>query len=193
MLTRELQELCRQFEAIRADAIRLLGDLTDQQFNWDPGSNRWSIAQCIDHLVITGNSSISNIHLATDEARSRGLLSRGPFRYGIIERWFVRQMEPPVKLKFRAPKPYKPTLAQDYAGTVAAFYKLQEEFLRCAEEANGLDLSRIKVRNAVTRWFRLSLGQELAFNVAHERRHLCQARLVREAPDFPRNTTAAHW
>ena len=190
MLTRELDGFCGQFEAIKADALHLLVDLTEDEFNWDPGSNRWSIAQCIDHLVVTGNSSVSNIRGAINEARSKGLFSRGPFRYGMIERWFVRQMEPPVKTKFKAPKAYKPGLAQDYARTVAEFYKLQEEFLHCAEDADGLDLSSIKVNNAVTRWFRLSLGQELAFDAAHERRHLRQARLVREALDFPRKATA---
>jgi hypothetical protein len=104
----------------------------------------------------------------------------------MVEKWFVRQMQPQAKVKFRAPRAYRPTLAQDHAQAVAAFYKLQEDFLGCAEEANGLDLSRIKVSNAVTSWFRLSLGQELAFNAAHERRHLWQARLVKEARDFPR-------
>jgi hypothetical protein len=186
MQTRELKEFCKQFEAIKADALRLLANLTEDQFNWEPGSNRWSIAQCIDHLVVTGDSSVSNIRRAIDAARSKGsLLSSGPFRYGMIEKWFVLQMEPPVRLKFKAPKAYKPTLSHDCARTVAAFFKLQEELLRCAEQADGLDISRVKVSNAVTRWFRLSLGQELAFNVAHERRHLWQARLVREAPGFP--------
>jgi hypothetical protein len=192
VLTEELQDLCRQFEAIRADASSLLGDLTDAEFNWQPGSNQWSVGQCIDHLVVTGNSSLSWIRVAVDDARSRGLVSQGPFRYGMVEKWFVRQMEPPVKLKFKAPRAYKPTLAHDYAQsdwaqTVAAFYKLQDDFLRGAADADGLDLARIKVNNAVTRWFRLSLGQELAFNAAHERRHLWQARRVKQAPGFPRS------
>jgi hypothetical protein len=67
---------------------------------------------------------------------------------------------------------------------------LQEEFLLCIEAANGIDLSRTKVNNPVTRWFRLSLGQELAFNAAHERRHLWQARQVTQERDFPRPPTA---
>jgi hypothetical protein len=43
----------------------------------------------------------------------------------------------------------------------------------------------LRVNNAVSRWFRLSLGQELAFNIAHERRHLWQAEKVKEIADFP--------
>jgi len=81
-------------------------------------------------------------------------------------------------MMFKAPKAYKPSAHQPYAEIVASFYSLQKEFLSCIEEANGIDLSKTKVSNAVSRWFRLSLGQELAFNAAHERRHLWQAGLL---------------
>src|SRR6267378_3510421 len=164
MLVEDLQNYHRQFESIKTDAQSLLGDLSELQFNWHPGSDRWLIAQCIDHLVVTGRSSLSNIRRAINKARSKGLSSPGPFRYGLIERWFVRQMEPPARMTFKAPKAYMPSVDQPYAEIVASFYSLQEEFLACIGEANGIDLSKTKVSNAVSRWFRLSLGQELAFN-----------------------------
>ena len=186
MLVEDLQNYHRQFESIKTDAQNLLGDLNELQFNWQPTSDRWSIAQCIDHLVVTGRSSLSHIHRAVDEARSKGLFSPGPFRYGMIEKWFVRQIEPPARMRFKAPKAYLPSAPQPHAEIVASFYSLQEEFLACIEEANGVDLSKTKVSNAVSRWFRLSLGQELAFNAAHERRHLWQAGRVKEELDFSR-------
>src|SRR2546425_6732042 len=190
MLVEDLQNYHRQFESIKTEAQNLLGDLNELQFKWQPGTDRWSIAQCIDHLVVTGRSSLSNIHRAINEARSKGLLSPGPFRYGLIERWFVRQMESPARMRFKAPKAYMPSANQPYAELVASFYSLQEEFLACLEEANGIDLSKTKVSNAVSRWFRLSIGQELAFNAAHERRHLWQAGGGKEEVDFSRIPTA---
>jgi hypothetical protein len=190
MLGEDLQNYHRQFESIKTDAQSLLGDLNELQFNWQPGTDRWSIAQCVDHLVVTGRSSLANIHRAINEARTKGLFSPGPFRYGLIEKWFVRQMEPPVRMTFKAPKAYRPSAHQPYAEIVTSFYSLQQEFLACIEEANGIDLSRTRVNNAASRWFRLSLGQELAFDAAHERRHLWQARRVKEEPGFSRLPTA---
>src|SRR5229473_155159 len=119
MLVEDLQNYHRQFESIKTGAQNLLGDLNALQFNWQPGGDRWSIAQCIDHLVVTGRSSVSNIHLAVNEARSRGFFSPGPFRYGLIEKWFVRRMEPPAKMKFKAPKPYLPSAYQPHAEILA--------------------------------------------------------------------------
>ena len=189
MLVEDLQNYQQQFQSIKIGAENLLRDLNELQFNWQPGADRWSIAQCIDHLVVTGRSSLSNIHCAINDARSKDLFSPGPFRYGLIERWFVRQMEAAATMTFKAPKAYLPSASQPHAEIVASFYSLQEEFLSCIGEANGIDLSRTKVSNAVSRWFRLSLGQELAFNAAHERRHLWQAGRVKKELDFSRTPT----
>jgi hypothetical protein len=149
MLVEDLQNYHRQFLSIKSEAQNLLDDLTDLQFNWRPSPNRWSIALCIDHLLVTGRNSLSHIHETTHEARSKGLFSGGPFRYGIIERWFVRQMEPQGRMKFKAPKPYMPTADWFDVEIATSFYALQEEFLQCIEEANGIDLSRVKVKNDV--------------------------------------------
>ena len=158
MLVEHLQNYHLQFQSVKAEASDLLGDLTEIQFNWQPGPGRWSIAQCIDHLLVTGGNSLANIHRAINEARSMGSFGQGPFRYGVIEKWFVRQMEPGARMRFKAPKMYMPSEDGLDAEIVASFYRLQEEFLQCIEQANVIDLSKTKVSNAVSRWFRLSLG-----------------------------------
>src|SRR6185295_1833134 len=127
----------------------------------------------------------SNMRIAITEARSKCQFSEGPFRYGILQRWFVRQMEPPARIRFKAPKAYLPSGGElHHAEVVRNFLILQDEFLQCIQEAQGIDLSTVKVSNPVTRWFRLSLGQEIAFNAAHERRHLKQAMAVKQEREF---------
>jgi hypothetical protein len=65
----------------------------------------------------------------------RVYLAQGPFRYGLIERWFVRQMEPPARMTFKAPKAYLPSAYRPYPESVTSFYSLQDDFLACIEEA----------------------------------------------------------
>ena len=185
MLVQDLQNLQKQFLAIKTEAENFLGRFTDDQFMWRPGHNRWSIAQCVDHLIVTGRNSLSHIDQAIDEARSKALFAEGPFRYGLIETWFVRQMEAGARMRFKAPRAYLPSSEPVPGDIKSSFYQLQDEFSRIIEKANGIDLSRVKVNNSVSRWFKLSLGQELAFNAAHERRHLGQARRVTELEGFP--------
>jgi hypothetical protein len=179
-LSPELQDYRRQFEDITRDARLLLAGLTDRQLAWRETRDRWSIADCFDHLVVTGQQSLPHIRQAMLEARARGALGRGPFRDRMLERWFVRSMDAPSTWKFKAPRAYRPSLSSPGRETVAGFFLLQQHLIEAVEEANGLDLAVVKVANPVTRWFRMSLGQEFALTAAHERRHVWQARGVLE-------------
>lgn len=53
------------------------------------------------------------------------------------------------------------------------------------EQAEGLDLARVKVPALEAGRLRFNLQLTFAWIVAHERRHLWQARQVRNHPAFP--------
>ena len=184
-LVADLEEYARQIEAIKEDARDLLKDLSDEQFNWQPAPGHWSIAECLDHLAVTGHELSKNISEAIADARSRGLLGRGPFRYGVIGNMIVRSMEPPVKMKFKAPKIFRPREGQSLEEVARDFFAVQDEVLRLIREANGINLARAKVTSPVTNLLKLSLGQAFSLVATHERRHLWQARQVRTHPAFP--------
>ena len=57
-----------------------------------------------------------------------------------------------------------------------------EEVVR---QADGLDLERIKVPSPVTNLIKYNLGMAFWIQTAHDRRHLWQAREVRNHPGFP--------
>jgi hypothetical protein len=184
-LVSDLQEYVRQIEAVNLDARDLIAGLSDAQFNWRPAPGHWSIAECLDHLTVTGRELTERIKEAISDARSRGLLSRGPFRYGLIGNMVVRSMEPPAKLKFKAPKIFKPRPDQTLEQVVRDFFAAQDEVLKLIREANGINLARAKVTSPVTRLMKLSLGQAFSLIATHERRHLWQAHQVKNNSTFP--------
>ncbi len=181
-------EQCRlQFKSIEADAGEILANLTDIELAWQPGAAAWSIGECLDHLVVTGRQSLHHAAEAIEAGRNQQLWGREPFRYGILEKGFVRLMEPPVRIKVRAPRAYRPAARVPGKIAVAEFLQLQRDLRQSLDTAEGLDLAKIKVNNPVSRWMRLSLGQEYAFTAAHERRHLWQIQRIKSHPSFPRN------
>jgi hypothetical protein len=180
-----LEAYREQFEAIEIDARKIVEGLTDVQLTWRPGPGVWSIRDCLDHLIETGSQSLFHIADAVAEGRAHALYGSGPFRYSVLERWMVWLMEPPPRLKFPAPRAYRPTGRQPPRLVVNEFFRLQDQLRAALPEAKGLNLARIKVRNPVSRWLRFSLGQEFAFTAAHERRHLWQIRQVVARAGFP--------
>jgi len=184
-LPAELEGYRGQFEAVKRDASDLVAGLSEAQFNWRPTPGAWSIAECLAHLNVTGQFFLPRIDRRIREARAAGMLSEGPFRYGLLARVMVRGMEPPAKLKFKAPKIFQPMSEHLSAVIVPAFITLQDQLVERLRGARGVDLRRVKVTSPVSRLVKISLGQVFPFVAAHERRHLWQARRLREDASFP--------
>jgi hypothetical protein len=185
----ELEQHKRRFESARLEFGRLVSGLTDAQFNWRPEPERWSAAECFDHLVVVGTLMNRNIDDAIGRALARGWCSDGPFKYGRLGNFFVNAVGPSDaarKRKFKAPKAYTPTSNHSISRLSEAFDTLQSDFADRLGHANGLDLARIKVPSAaggVGVLIRLSLGQWFALLANHQDRHIVQAWEVRRRMD----------
>src|SRR5467141_727218 len=106
----ELENYRRQFDAIKRDAHSLLEGLADAQLVWRPRVENWSITDCLNHLVVTGNESLPRIRSAIVEARSQMLFSNGTSRHSVLGNLLIRWMDAPPKMKFKAPQAYAPVL-----------------------------------------------------------------------------------
>jgi hypothetical protein len=184
-LNSDLQEYRRQIEAVTNNARDLLNGLSETQINWSAAPGHWSIAECLDHLTVTNREMLGSIKEAINDARTKGLTGRGPFRHGMIGNMIVRSMEPPAKMKFKAPGIFKPRARQSLETVARDFFAVQDEVLSVISEANGINLARAKVTSPVLKWMKLSLGQAFSLIATHERRHLWQARRVKTDPAFP--------
>ena len=173
-----------QLTSASQDVPGIAGHLSREQFNWRPAPHRWSIGQCVEHLNITTERYLPVLRDAMTNARSAGKLASGPFVLGFLERWFFGFMEPPPRRKTRTGKAFVASPDLDPAFTIERFNTLQGHLGECIREAAGLDLKRIKVRSQFgpVSW---TLNGTYAILLAHERRHIWQARQVRTDPAFP--------
>ncbi|MBV9774890.1 MAG: DinB family protein [Gemmatimonadetes bacterium] len=182
-----LEDYRRQLDAIRRDADDLLGGLSDAQFNWRPDPHRWAVAECVSHLNVSGAAYLPALDRSIADAREHGLTGGKPFRPGLLGGWMTRSMEPPPRMRMRAPKSILPAAPdRPLAEVQAEFMALQDELERRFRDAEGVDLRRARVTSPVASFLRVRLGDAFGFLLSHERRHLWQARRVREEPGFPK-------
>ena len=94
-----------------------------------------------------------------------------------------RTMEPPVKPAFKgkAPKLIRPRPSPPLADALRRFLESQNLPRRFLRTYADIDLAGVRFPNPFVRGVRFSLATGLHVIVAHERRHLWQARRVREA------------
>jgi hypothetical protein len=167
-----------QLLAIEQDLPGITNELSHAQFNWQPSSDRWSVGQCIEHLNITTERYLPVLRQAESDARAQGILRPGPFALGFFEHWFLRMMEPPPRRRIRTRPPFVAPAELDPPATLERFRRLNAEFGVCIREADGLDLKAVKVKSQFgpVSW---TLNGTFLFLLAHQRRHLWQARLGR--------------
>ncbi len=171
--------------AIGSDVKGLTDALSEAQFQWPPEPGSWSIAQCIEHLDRSIAVYLPVLDHAIEKARAQGVTGTGPFRYGALGRLMLWSMEPSARLKVKTFTPLVPTVAESKADTLAAYFARHRDIERRMTESSGLDWKRVRLQSPLVKWMKFELGVLFWFIMAHERRHVWQAKQVRSHPAFP--------
>lgn len=192
----ELRGRWRELRETGARAEELAGGLDEGRLWWRPEPDRWSVGECLDHLVRTGEEYLRVFDEAIERGRVAGLTGIGPFRRSLLGRWIAWTLEPPPRMRFPAPKVIRPRRSESGspeggeargsgASPLPAFLALRGRLRERLEAADGLDLGRVRVRSPFIPLLSVDLDSAFALVAVHERRHLWQAARVLAHPDFP--------
>jgi DinB superfamily len=190
----ELEALDEALAANEREAQTLVSGLTEAQGGWRPAPESWSIAECLDHMATANRVYLDAMTPPAARALADGRRRRRPALPGVIGRWFIGSLEPPVRPLFRgkAPRLIRPRDAPPLADAVAAFQASQDDVRGFLRRYADIDLAALRFSNPFVRGLRFSLATGLHVIAAHERRHLWQAWRIRQGMEgAPRSPTAA--
>jgi hypothetical protein len=181
MIHADVATLIEQFDAIESDARALVNGLSEAEGRWRPAPSAWSVAECLDHLATANRVYLKAMRSPAERALNRGQTRRGPALPGVVGRWFVGWLEPPVKprLKGKSPRAIRPRLEPSLADAFEAFLLSHEETRAFLQRFMDIDLARIRFPNPFIPGVRFSLATGVHVIAAHDRRHLWQAWSVR--------------
>ena len=180
-LTDELTRLSGAF-------AELVLPLSAVQFHWQPVPGKvWSVGQCVEHLRRTNGVYLAALTAAAQKGGSQGPARRDALRPNRLGRWFVGMIEPPPRFRVPVPLPAMVPPSQGDPGTIwTGFLGTQAGIVELLHASVGLDLCGIRFLNPVAKNLPLfNLAAGFLILAAHERRHLAQARRVRELAGFP--------
>jgi len=76
----------------------LVDTMDDSTWRARPGTDRWSAAECVEHLNMTSRAYLPILRDALRDGRARGLTQAGGSNRMDLMGWFLAKMlEPPVK------------------------------------------------------------------------------------------------
>lgn len=181
-----LQTVDAEAKKNNEQARSLAGELSETQLSWTSAPDRWSVAQCLDHLAATSKAFEPYLSAAINRGRDKWPVpSPIPYRPSLVGGWLIKQVVPEATRKVPSPKVFRPSQSPVIENVLEKFLRQQAEFLRFVWEADGLDYNRTRLRSPVTPLMRYSVADAFVVTVVHGWRHLAQAQRMIETPGFP--------
>jgi len=168
-----LNELAENFNSVFDDKKNKLLNISDEKFNYKISPNKWSIAQIIEHLVISNNLYLPRIKNAM-EKKEKSENENTEFRNSLLGKIIFATMKPESKITFKAPKIFLPSQNNLEKSIVEKYLSQKKEIITAINEAGSFNISKIKVSSPATKLLRLNLGEILLLTYIHNKRHAIQ-------------------
>jgi hypothetical protein len=181
----ELESLLSQADVIANDAREVFGSLTKEQLNWKPSAERWSVAQCFDHLITTNSGYMPIVDGILTGQKQSSVWQKLPFLPGLWGKMLIKSLDPSQTRKIKAPKRFEPAQSDVSGSIINDFAAQQQRLIEKIKATSNLDLEKIVITSPAASFVTYSLMDAYRIIVVHERRHFQQAQRVTEESGFP--------
>lgn len=138
-----------------------------------PGIGKWNVVQCFQHLNTYGD-----YYLPLLEALLKNMDGANDvFKSSTLGNYFVRMMESKTFFKkFKAAKIHFPVGRPDAKAVLDIYILQKQRLLQLLKHTGNIDLNKGRIPLSINRFIELSPGDALRFMVAHDERHILQAK-----------------
>jgi len=171
-----LNELAQDVKRVK-EAAEFFNTGDKNKLIYAPDAGKWSVVQIMEHLNAYNRHYLPLIEkeLSVDAQDTNAW-----FTSGYWGEKFTKMMRPSnvyeIKNKMKTAKKMSFPNSLNIETVLKEFLAGQEKLLQLLAMAKGKDLAKIHIPITLTKLIKLRLGDTFRFLIAHEQRHLIQAR-----------------
>jgi uncharacterized damage-inducible protein DinB len=160
--------------------------LDRKQINWKPAEKAWSVAECLDHLIVSNKLYFQVFEDIKNNRVKNSFWTKIPGWSSFCSKMILKSVDPENVRKVKTFKVFFPT-ASDYARTIVdQFLENQHRLAAYLHELDGYDdHKKIKVTSPASAKVVLTLESAVNILWKHEVRHLNQAKRLTVMDGFP--------
>ena len=180
-------DLPQKIDSITMQVNQHFATLTHSQLNWKPTPSQWSIAQCLDHIIVSNTTYFPIFDQLLQGQYKLSLFQRlNPFKksFGPM---MVRTLGPGIPKKFISPKIFEPSASDIHPGIVNDFIQHQEKLKNYFKQLSAMNGTTTVIASPVSSMITYSLDDALQIIAGHEQRHVNQALHILNNPNFPQS------
>ena len=178
MQNAELNRTVHRLQKATKAAQKAFEGLSSTQLNWKPEPTRWSVGQCLDHLVNSNETYFPVFEAVADDAYRLPALGRIPVLPRMFGRMIIRSVTSEPKRKMKAPPVFRPAQGTVRSDIVGAFVRNNERLVALMRRLDGRPIDRIVIASPAAGLITYTVEGVVEMLANHEERHLLQARKV---------------
>lgn len=160
--------------------------LNKKQLNWKPDARSWSIAECLQHLLVADRCYFQDLQQIGHNTYEMTFWEKYSPLSGILGKALKSQMKEQVKMKMTTHQKLTPTSSEYELDILHRYKNNLNEFIQLVDKCRNADLDKCIINSPTITWITYSLRDALEFLFEHEHRHLNQAIRVKSHEGFPK-------
>lgn len=181
-----VQQLIERIQASKHKALDLFESLNEEQLNWKPDENSWSIAQCLHHLIVS-NEKYFPVFEAIFAERYQ---SKWYQNLSGMNRFWAKQIlsmtTPEPIRKIKSPPVFKPSSSYLPATIVTQFASHCESVMAYFDLLRNKPIDKITLSSPTAFFITYTVADAFLIITQHTERHLNQAERVMNQNTFPK-------
>jgi hypothetical protein len=152
------------------------GSLSETEINWRPNAGQWSVAQNIHHLIVVNETYYPVLSSVKNNTYKLPWLGRFEFVTKFLGKTVLDAVQPDRRKKMKTFPIWEPGASNFGSDILQRFEKHQDELKKLIESSQDLIEKNTVISSPANKMIVYKLETAFDIMVAHEKRHLEQAR-----------------
>lgn len=184
--SQQFQHFATEIEELIPFVHATFGQLSEAHLNWKPSAEKWSIAQCLQHVITNDNTYFPMFDVVKSGNYSPTLWQRIPFVPAIMGREMVKAIGRMPRRAMKTSPMFEPSrsmITREIISDFALHEQYVVDYLRFFAAASD-DTGKIIIPLPITPLLIVPLSDALTVIVNHTFRHVMQAEKVLQSVNF---------
>jgi hypothetical protein len=185
-----IQQLKEKFISDTESVVKDFGtfkSLSEDQINWKPANDSWSIAECVDHLIVTNKLYLDEIEKQFAEKQLKTDYSKKEVKHKWLSKFIIKAVDPANIKKAKTFPVFMPLMSKYKKDVFDYFYEVQNSLINLVSSAKDIDLNKYVMSSPAAKIIKENFCDVLEIIRLHDRRHFNQAERLINHPNFPKN------
>lgn len=175
-----------------SDTESLLNDLkiftsySNEQLNWKPAEDSWSIAECIAHLSVTNRLYFNEFEKQFSQKQFTTDCSKTLAKHKLISKFIIKSVDPSNLKKVNTFPVFKPAQSNYSKDILEKFSDEQKSFINLLRSSNNRNLNKYIMSSPASKLIKENFCDVLEIIRLHDRRHFNQAQSLLNHTNFPK-------